>query len=104
MLLSIFAIYDSGISTWLPPIYSRNKCEMMRQFVDAVNDPKSNLAKHPGDYTLFSLGTWDDDKCVFNLLKTPEKIGIAIEFVKTVAPDFGSTIDRRLPKDTPQEA
>jgi len=61
MLLGVFAIYDSGISTWMPPIYARNKGEMLRQFMDACNDASSRLAKHPSDYTLFELGTFNDD-------------------------------------------
>lgn len=82
MMYSVFCIFDSGIQTWLPPIYARNKGDMLRQFSDAVNNPQSNLFKHPGDYTLFEVGKWNDDKCEFDLLKTPLKLGVAIEFVK----------------------
>lgn len=86
MLFSVFSIYDSAISTWLPPLYSRNKGEMLRNFSDAVQDPKSKLAQHPGDFTLFEIGSWDDDKCVFDLHKTPVRLGVAIEFVKAPVP------------------
>lgn len=82
MLFSVFAIYDSGISTWMPPIFLRNKGEMLRAFVEAVNNPESKFYKHPSDYTLFEIGTWNDDKCEFSLLKTPVRLGVAIEFAK----------------------
>lgn len=82
MLFSVFSIYDSGISTWLPPLYSRNKGEMLRQFTDATNDSQSKLYKYPGDFTLFEIGTWNDDTCEFSLHKVPYKIGVAIEFLK----------------------
>lgn len=82
MLLSVFAIYDAGISTWLPPLYFRNKGEATRWFMEAVNDSQSRLSKHPHDYTIFELGTWDDDKCKFSLLSTPVSVGLAIEYVK----------------------
>jgi hypothetical protein len=82
MLMSVFAIYDSAISTWMPPLFVRSKGEIMRWWVDTVNDPQSKLAKHPSDYTLFEIGSWDDDKCKFSLLSTPVSIGIAIEYVK----------------------
>jgi len=87
MLLSVFCVYDSACSTWRTPIFARNKGEMMRSFIDACNDPNAIFAKHPSDYTLFEIGTWDDDKCKFDLLKTPVSLGIAIEFVKR--PDGG---------------
>lgn len=83
MLLSIFAIYDSAVSTWMPPIYARNKGEMLRQFMDACNDAGSKIAKYPGDYGLFELGTWDDDKCVFDLHKSPIRLAMALDYVKT---------------------
>jgi hypothetical protein len=86
MLLSVFSIYDSAISTWLPPMYSRNKGEMLRNFSDAVQDPKSNLAKHPSDYSLFELGTFNDDKCLFDLLKTPVRLCMALDFVNQSLP------------------
>lgn len=84
MLFKVFALYDSGISTWLPPIYLRNTGEAIRQVTDGVNNPDSKLHKYPGDYTLFEIGTWDDDKCNFDLLKAPHKVGTAIEFKKVV--------------------
>jgi len=82
MLFTVFSIYDSAISTWLPPIYARNKGEMLRNFADAVSDPKSNLAKHPTDYSLHELGTFDDDKCKFSLLNAPVRLCLASDFVK----------------------
>lgn len=82
MLLSVFSIYDAGISTWMPPLFARNKGEILRWFMEASNDSQSKISKYPSDYTLFEIGTWDDDKCKFSLLSTPVSIGIALEYVK----------------------
>lgn len=94
MLFNVFAIYDTAVQTWRPPLYARSKGEILRSFVDAVNNPQTEFAKHPEDYTLFELGTWDDDKCKFDLLKTPVSIGKAIEYLKPKAvntnPDISS--------------
>ena len=54
MLFTVFSIYDSAVQSWLPPIFARNKGEMLRNFADAVSDPQSRLAKHPHDYALLS--------------------------------------------------
>lgn len=83
MLFSVFSIYDSAVSSWMPPMYFRNKGEVLRWFAEAVNNSESRLAKHPSDYCLFELGTWNDDTCVFEL-QTPVRLGIAMEFVKPV--------------------
>lgn len=82
MLFTVFSIFDSAIKTWLPPMYARNKGEMLRNFADAVQDANSKLAKHPGDYSLFELGTFDDDKCIFDMLKAPVRLCLALDFVK----------------------
>ena len=84
MLLGIFGIYDSGISTWLTPLYFRNKGEALRWWVEQCNNPESKLAKHPSDYTLFELGTWNDDNNNFDLFKAPVKLGLALEYCKTL--------------------
>lgn len=82
MIFGVFSIYDSAVSTWRPPIYARSKGEILRSFTDAANNPQTDFAKHPGDYTLFDIGTWDDDKCLFALHKTPISLGKAVEFIK----------------------
>lgn len=83
MLNSVYAIYDTGISTWFPPLFFRNKGEALRWFSETVNNAESKLSKYPSDFTLFELGTWNDDNCKFTLLSTPVSIGMAIEFVKS---------------------
>jgi hypothetical protein len=82
MLFTVFSIYDSAIKTWLPPMYARNNGEMIRNFADAVGDPQSKLAKHPGDYALYEIGTFDDDKCKFTLLNQPVRLCLALDYVK----------------------
>lgn len=84
MLYSVFSIHDSAVGAWLPPIYAKNKGDMLRQFTDAVNNRESVLFKHPGDYALYEVGTWDDDNCNFNLLKQPVRLGLALEFKKEI--------------------
>lgn len=89
MLYGVFSIYDSAIKAWLPPIYAKNKGDMLRQFSDAVNNKDSILAKHPSDYALYEVGTWDDDKCLFDLQKQPVRLGLALEFVKVLPSHLG---------------
>jgi len=91
MLFTVFSIYDSAIKTWLPPLYARNNGEMIRNFSDAIQDPQSKLAKHPQDYVLFELGSFDDDKCVFSLHKAPVRLCMAMDFVKPENRGAGGT-------------
>lgn len=87
-MLYVFSIYDSGAEYYMPPFAVANKGIALREFSDACNNKETFLAKHPGDYTLFLLGVFDDSKGEFKLEKTPVRIGTAIEFVKSSVRDL----------------
>lgn len=81
MLLQIFTVYDSKAEAYLQPFYMGTRGEAIRAFSDSVNDPNTAFHKHPSDYTLFALGTWDNLKCNFFLQPTPDALGLALEFL-----------------------
>ena len=81
MLQKIFAIYDSKAESFTNPVYLNSTGLAVRTFSDSVQDPESQFAKHPADYTLFELGTYDDQTAEFKLLSTPKSLFIAIEFI-----------------------
>jgi len=81
MIFRVFSIYDSAVQAWRTPLFARAKGEILRSFIEAVNKPDTEFAKHPSDYTLFELGSFDDATAKFDLYATPERVGVAIEFV-----------------------
>jgi len=82
MIWNVYCVYDTGISTWLKPIFAKNNGEILRSFIEACNSADSQFFKHSADYTLFEIGTFDDDKCKFDLLKSPVKLLQAIEAIR----------------------
>lgn len=80
MLWRLFSIYDSKAECYLPPFHFKSRGEAIRSFSDTANDPKSQLCRHPEDFTLFALGEYDDSDATFTTLKTPEPLGKALEF------------------------
>lgn len=42
------------------PLYVHHLGAAIRDFGDQCRDEKSELSKHPEDYELYHLGTWDD--------------------------------------------
>lgn len=85
MLLSVFAIFDTTVKAWMRPLYARNAQEMLRQFSEAVEDPQSQLSRHPADFTLFQLGTFDDNEGTFEIFPAPVRLAMAQDFVKKPA-------------------
>ncbi|AXL15275.1 nonstructural protein [Microviridae sp.] len=76
----IFSIYDSKAEAYLPPFFLHQMAMARRAFHDAVNNPESQINKHPADYTLFQIGTFDDDDGIIESTP-PQTMGNGIEFV-----------------------
>ena len=59
--LEMYSVYDSKVQAHLKPFCMRNAAEAVRAFGDLVNDPGVEFSKHPEDYSLVHIGTWDED-------------------------------------------
>ncbi len=80
MIIKLFTIYDSKADAYLAPIHMQTTGQALRAFQDTVLDPTHAFSKHPEDYSLFSVGQFDDSNCKFDLLPTPICIAKAIEY------------------------
>lgn len=81
MKLKLFSVFDSKVSAYLPPICMRTTPEAIRGFSAAVGDSGHQFHKHAEDYTLFEIGSWDDQTAAIDLLSTPHPVAKAIEFL-----------------------
>lgn len=59
MDLHLIAVYDKRAHEYTPPQAYPTIGVAERGFYDAVNNPESHLNKHPEDYSLQHLGTYD---------------------------------------------
>ena len=60
MHMLMFSIYDEKAEIYSRPFYALTVGEAIRTFTDAVNLSDSPYNRHPEDYTLFSVGSFDD--------------------------------------------
>lgn len=58
----VFAIRDSKVGFFGPPMLLRSTGEAIRVFTDACQDPKSQLFRHPEDFSLHLIGEYDEIK------------------------------------------
>lgn len=79
MRLLAFAVYDSKAEAYLRPFFAETKGLALRSFVDAVNDPQSGMNKHADDYTLFEVGSFEQETGIFSPM-TPVSMGNAVTF------------------------
>lgn len=78
MKIEMFSIHDSKAAAFVSPWFSPNEATAQRQFAAAANDPATDLYKFGEDYTLFHLGSFDQESGKFELLPTPRALGLAI--------------------------
>ena len=65
MNLIVCSVFDSASSLFGRPFYVAATGQAIRSFTDEINNKESELGKHPSDYELFCLCTFDDNKGVF---------------------------------------
>ncbi len=56
----MFTVFDVKAQCYLSPFCLPERGMAIRAFSDCVNNKEHQFGKHPGDYTLFELGFFDD--------------------------------------------
>lgn len=72
----LFTLYDSKSETYTAPQLHKTKAEALRSFAGAVNAGSQGgvIAAHPADFTLFEIGTWDEENCTLTVI---DKVSVA---------------------------
>lgn len=69
-----FSIYDEKAKVFHQPFYFSQRGEAVRVISDTVSDPKTSLNRHPEDYKLYQIGSFDDNSGRLESLDVPELI------------------------------
>lgn len=78
MNLHVMAVYDKKGRCYAQPFFSAHPDVGLRSFAAAVNTPSSAPSHNPEDFSLFLLGTFNDDTGRFNLTENPVVVAEAI--------------------------
>jgi len=78
---NIIAIRDRKANAFNRPMALPSIGQAIRSFQDEINreDNNNDLWKHPGDFDLYLLGTWDDETGQFENSEVPNQIAIGEE-------------------------
>ena len=60
MIHNMYAVYDEKAKAHLPPFILPELGMAIRTFTDCINAPDHSFGKHPYDYTLYEIATFDD--------------------------------------------
>lgn len=82
MKLLAFSVYDEKAESFATPFFLSSIGQATRIFGDMANDDKSQIGKHPEDYKLYQVGTWDYDKAIFTTIEPPRLISNAKDYIE----------------------
>lgn len=81
MKVKVFSVFDSKVGAFQQPFFARTAGEALRMFENAVRDSNSGFHAHPGDYSLFEIGSFDDLSAKFDMPTAPVDLGLASSLV-----------------------
>ncbi len=82
----IYTVHDIKAETFMPPFFVPSKGLAIRAFEDCINSQDHHFGKHPADYTLFQLGSFDTDSGEFSLTDRTS-VGNGVEFLNPLKPE-----------------
>lgn len=77
----MFTVFDTKAETFMPPFFVPSRGLAIRAFEDCINSDDHHFGKHPADYTLFYLGSFNTDVGRFELEDTKQSVGNGVEFI-----------------------
>lgn len=64
-MAKVFGVYDQKVNAFMQPFTMESEGQALRAFSDHVNNPESIWCRHPKDFTLYCLGTFDESSGEF---------------------------------------
>jgi hypothetical protein len=61
MIHGLFSVRDAATETYNITFTAPTNAAAIRQFGDLAQDTNTNVYKHPDDFVLYRVGSWDDD-------------------------------------------
>lgn len=87
MILLAYTIYDRKAHQYHAPFYAVADGAAVRSFMDIANDSSTTVGRHPGDYVLYRVGSFDDSNGSMLPTVGPEHVTDALPLVRN-QPDF----------------
>ncbi|WNK14794.1 MAG: nonstructural protein [Microvirus sp.] len=74
MKTKLYSIYDAVINVTHFPFQAHNDNDAKRSLLNAATDPNSHLYNNPSDFSLYYMGTYDDQEAIFEPISTPQLV------------------------------
>lgn len=81
-MLRMFSVFDAKARNFNTPFFMRERGEALRAFADLANDLTTLVGRHPSDFTLYEVGTFDPETGRPLAAEPPVAIGLAASLVR----------------------
>lgn len=88
MILKAYSIFDSKALIYNPPFFQATDGLATRMFMDLANDANTSIGRHPSDYILYCVGTYDDGTGRLDAISPVSHVVDAIALVRQQPPLF----------------
>lgn len=82
MLYQVTVMFDKALGAYSRPMFVQSRGQAIRAFGDEVNNPEGEIHRHPSDYELFYLGTYDDSVAHFESAEVMELLARGGDLLK----------------------
>jgi hypothetical protein len=79
----LFTVFDNKTQVYCAPFVAQTYAAALRDFAYAANDKTCPIGRYPTDYTLYSIGEYDDEDGSITVLQ-PKNLGTASTLVNTI--------------------
>lgn len=80
------SVLDMVAQQYGRPFFTINEGSAIRGFTDEINNPESVLFRHPTDYQLFSLGSFDDESAQISQTGVPKLLISGSQCIQSADP------------------
>lgn len=94
MLWSAYTLHDVKALQYNPPFFAINDAIARRMVGELATDLNTSVGRHPSDFKLYKLGSYDDAKAEFHLLPIMEHVVDIVALIPP-PPSFGLPFDVR---------
>lgn len=80
MIITAYSFYDSKVGIFHPPFFMLHRGQAFRAAMELGSDPSTQIGRHPADFSLFEVGTFNDQTGALEMTP-PVNLGVVNTFL-----------------------
>lgn len=94
MKLNVYTLFDTKTLIFNTPFFTHTHGAASRMCADLAADINTSVGRHPADYVLYCIGTYDDVLGAMQPFDIREHVVDIVSLVPIAGPDLLSTLNK----------